>query len=124
EVRLDGQPVIGFEVFRAWGEGALEVADGAREAVAGLQQKYPQIRIAEINSVQDKEVRESFRASMIMLIEGGLLAIIVVWFFLRDFRATIISATALPLSIIPTFWALHLFGFSMNTLTMLALSLV
>jgi multidrug efflux pump subunit AcrB len=61
---------------------------------------------------------------MTMLIEGAILAILVVWFFLRNVRATLISAIALPLSVIPTFWALHLFGFSMNTLTMLALSLV
>ncbi len=124
EVRLDGKTVIGFEVMRAWGEGALKVADGTREAVKELQEKYPAIQITEINAVQDKEIRDSFHGSMIMLIEGAILAIIVVWFFLKDIRATLISAAALPLSVIPTFWALHIFGFSMNTLTMLALSLV
>ncbi len=124
EVRLDGRMVIGFEVMRAWGEGALKVADGARAAVKELQKKYPSIHITEINAVQDKEIRDSFKGSMIMLVEGAVLAILVVWFFLKDIRATLISATALPLSVIPTFWALHLFGFSMNTLTMLALSLV
>ena len=61
---------------------------------------------------------------MEMLLEGAMLAIIVVWFFLRDMRATLISAAALPLAVIPTFWALHMFGFSMNFLTMLALTLV
>ena len=124
EVRLDGKPVIGFEVFRAWGEGALEVADGARAAVEELKRKYPNIQVSEINAVQDKEIRDSFHQAMTMLVEGAILAIIVVWFFLKDIRATLISATALPLSVIPTFWALHIFGFSMNTLTMLALSLV
>ncbi|MEO6367291.1 MAG: efflux RND transporter permease subunit, partial [Steroidobacteraceae bacterium] len=124
EVRLDGKPVIGFQVMRAWGEGALKVADGTREAVKKLQAKYPNIQATEINAVADKEIRESFHGSMIMLVEGAILAIIVVWFFLRDIRATFISAAALPLSVIPTFWALHIFGFSMNTLTMLALSLV
>ena len=124
EVRLDGKPVIGFQVMRAWGEGALKVADGTRAAVEELKRKYPNIQITEINAVQDKEIRESFHASMLMLVEGAILAILVVWFFLRDMRATLISATALPLSVIPTFWALHVFGFSMNTLTMLALSLV
>ncbi|MEO6078384.1 MAG: efflux RND transporter permease subunit [Steroidobacteraceae bacterium] len=124
EVRLDGKPVIGFAVMRAWGEGALKVADGTRVAVKKLQEKYPAIRITEINAVADQETRKSFHGSMIMLVEGAILAIIVVWFFLRDIRATLISAAALPLSIIPTFWALHIFGFSMNTLTMLALSLV
>ena len=121
---LDGKPVIGFQVMRAWGEGALKVADGTREAVQQLMVKYPNIKITEINSVDDKNIRQSFHGSMIMLIEGAVLAIIVVWFFLRDIRATLISATALPLAVIPTFWALHIFGFSMNTLTMLALSLV
>ncbi|MET0280575.1 MAG: efflux RND transporter permease subunit, partial [Steroidobacteraceae bacterium] len=124
EVLLNGKPVIGFEVYRAWGEGALKVADGARAAVAKLQAKYPHIQVTEINAVNDKEIRESFHGSMTMLVEGAILAIIVVWFFLRDVRATLISAAALPLSVIPTFLALHLFGFSMNTLTMLALSLV
>ena len=124
EMLLDGKPVIGFRVLRAWGEGALEVADGARVAVEQIRTKYPHIQITEINSVQDKEIRESFRGSMIMLVEGAILAVIVVWLFLRNMRATLISAAALPLSVLPTFWALHLFGFSMNTLTLLALSLV
>ena len=121
---LDGKPVIGFRVMRAWGEGAVEVADGAREAVQELQRRYPHVKIVEINNIQDRLVRQSFRNSMTMLVEGALLAVIVVWLFLRDMRATLISATALPLAIIPTFWALHVFGFSMNTLTMLALMLV
>ena len=121
---LDGTPVIGFRVMRAWGEGSVEVADGARKAVEELRARYPQIKITEINNIADKEVRQSFRNSMIMLLEGGILAIIVVWLFLRDIRATLISAAALPLAVIPTFWALHTFGFTMNTLTMLALTLV
>jgi multidrug efflux pump subunit AcrB len=124
EMLLDGKPVIGFRVLRAWGEGALEVADGARAAVEQIRTKYPHIEITEINAVQDKEIRESFKGSMIMLVEGAILAVIVVWLFLRNMRATLISAAALPLSVLPTFWALHIFGFSMNTLTLLALSLV
>ena len=124
EVRLDGKPVIGFRVFRAWGEGALKVADGSRAAVKELQARYPQIQLSEIDAVADQNIRNQFRESMTMLLEGALLAIVVVWFFLRNMRATLISAAALPLSVIPTFWALHTFGFSMNMLTMLALSLV
>jgi multidrug efflux pump subunit AcrB len=120
---LDGKPVIGFEVQRAWGEGALQVADRTREAVKELQQKYPNIQLTELYT-QAEYVRDSFHSSMVMLAEGALLAILVVWFFLRDIRATLISAVALPLAIIPTFWALKMFGFSMSTMTMLALSLV
>ncbi|HXR51260.1 MAG TPA: efflux RND transporter permease subunit, partial [Steroidobacteraceae bacterium] len=120
---LDGKQVIGFEVMRAWGEGALQVADRTREAIKELKKKYPNIHITELYT-QAEYIRESFHSSMMMLVEGALLAILVVWLFLRDIRATLISAVALPLAIIPTFWALHIFGFSMNTLTMLALSLV
>ena len=69
-------------------------------------------------------IQESFDASMEMLIEGAILAIIVVWLFLRDWRATLVSAVALPLSIIPTFWAIWVLGYTLNILTLLALSLV
>jgi multidrug efflux pump subunit AcrB len=69
-------------------------------------------------------VRESYRSSMEMLIEGAILAIFVVWLFLRDWRATIISASALPLAIIPTFLGMALMGFTLNLLSLLALSLV
>ena len=120
---LDGKPVIGFEVMRAWGEGALQVADRTRAAVEALQKKYPNIKVTELYT-QAEYVRDSFHSSLEMLVEGALLAILVVWFFLRDIRATLISAVALPLAIIPTFWALKIFGFSMSTMTMLALSLV
>jgi multidrug efflux pump subunit AcrB len=120
---LDGKPVIGFQVMRAWGEGALQVADRTREAVKTLQEKYPQIKVTEIYS-EVESIRASYHDSMLMLVEGAILAIIVVWLFLRDMRATLISAAALPLAIIPTFWALHIFGFSLNTMSMLALSLV
>jgi multidrug efflux pump subunit AcrB len=121
---LDGKSVIGFRVMRAWGEGSVEVADGTRVAVKELLRRYPQIKITEINNVADSEVRASFRNSMTMLIEGAFLSIIVVWIFLRDIRATLISAAALPLAVIPTFWALHVLGFTLNTLTMLSLTLV
>ena len=70
-------------------------------------------------------VRESYKDSMLMLFEGALLAIIVVWLFLRDWRATFVSSIALPLSVLPTFWVLHyVFGYTLNVMTMLALSLV
>ena len=80
-------------------------------------------KFAEASS-QVGYIQESFDASMEMLIEGAILAIIVVWLFLRDWRATAVSAVALPLSIIPTFWAIWVLGYTLNILTLLALSLV
>jgi multidrug efflux pump subunit AcrB len=109
--------------MRAWGEGALQVADRTREAVEQLRKKYPHVKVTELYS-EVENIRSSYHGSMMMLLEGAILAVLVVWFFLRDIRATLISAVALPLAIIPTFWALQIFGFSMNELTMLALSLV
>jgi multidrug efflux pump subunit AcrB len=120
---LDGKPVIGFEVVRAWGASALDVADESRAAVERLSKQYPNVTFKEVSSTVDF-IRRSYEASMEMLIEGAFLAVIVVWVFLRDWRATIISAAALPLAIIPTFWVMHLLGYTLNILTMLALSLV
>jgi multidrug efflux pump subunit AcrB len=120
---LDGKRVIGFQVVRSWGAGALEVAEGTRQAVAKLQAANPHIRITELNSTVEY-IRESFVSSMEMLFEGALLAIAVVWLFLRDMRATLISAVTLPLAIIPTFAAMYLLDYSLNLLTLLALSLV
>ena len=119
----NGQAVVAFSVWRAWGESAIGVADEARAAVARLQRQYPQVKFAEINSTVE-EARQSFYDSLEMLLEGALLAIIVVWLFLRDWRATFISATALPLAVIPTFWAIYALGFTLNMLSLLALSLV
>lgn len=120
---LDGKPVIGFEIVRAWGASALDVAESSREAVARLSAQYPHVKFTEVSSTV-AYIRESYNASMVMLVEGAILAIIVVWIFLRDWRATIVSAAALPLAIIPTFWLMHMLGYTLNILTLLALSLV
>jgi multidrug efflux pump subunit AcrB len=120
---LNGQPVIGFEVVRAWGASALDVAEESRAAVERLSKQYPNVTFKEVSSTVDF-IRSSYHSSMEMLFEGALLAVIVVWVFLRDWRATLISAAALPLAIIPTFWVMHLLGYTLNILTLLALSLV
>ncbi|HEY3518184.1 MAG TPA: efflux RND transporter permease subunit, partial [Gammaproteobacteria bacterium] len=120
---LDGEPVIGFQIVRSWGASALDVAKEARATVERLKQEYPNVTFAEASSTVGY-IQESFNASMEMLVEGALLAILVVWLFLRDWRATAVSAIALPLSIIPTFWAIWALGYTLNILTLLALSLV
>jgi multidrug efflux pump subunit AcrB len=120
---LDGKPVIGFEVVRAWGASAIGVAESSREIVERMGKQYPGVKFKEVSSTVDF-IRKSYASSMEMLFEGALLAVIVVWVFLRDWRATFISAAALPLAIIPTFWAMHLLGYTLNVLTLLALSLV
>jgi multidrug efflux pump subunit AcrB len=120
---LNGKPVIGFEIIRTWGASALDVAKEARKTVDELAKQYPNVKFAEASSTVNY-IQESYDSSMEMLIEGALLAIAVVWLFLRDWRATAVSALALPLSILPTFWAIWYLGYTLNILTMLALTLV
>ncbi len=119
----NGTSVVGFEVVRAWGASALDVAKDAREVVERLKLEYPDVTFAEASSTVEY-IQTSYNASIEMLIEGALLAVFVVWVFLRDWRATLISAAALPLSIIPTFWVIYEFGYTLNILTLVALTLV
>jgi multidrug efflux pump subunit AcrB len=120
---LNGKPVVGFEVTRSRGAGDIEVGEGVRKALDELRLTHPDIEFTEaFNFVIP--VQDEFEGSMTMLYEGSLLAVLVVWLFLKDWRATLISAVALPLSIIPTFWGMYYFGFSLNVISLLALSLV
>ena len=120
---LDGKPVVGFEITRTRGAGEVDVAAGVRAQVQKLRDTHPEITITEaFNFVEP--VQEGFDGSMLLMVEGAVLAVIVVWFFLRDWRATLVAAVALPLSVIPTFAVMYAFGFSLNTVTLLSLSLV
>ena len=120
---LNGQPVVGFEIVRTRGAGVTEVAALVRSELDRLRAEHPDITIHEAFNFVDP-VQDSFDGSMLLLYEGAALAVLVVWLFLRDSRATFVAATALPLSAIPTFGAMYLFGFSINTVTLLSLSLV
>ena len=120
---LNGQPVIGFEITRSKGESEVDVEKGVVEALDKLKAAHPDIKITEaFNFV--KPVVDNYKGSMSLLYEGAILAILVVWLFLRDWRATIIAATALPLSILPALIGMYYFGFTLNTVTLLAMSLV
>jgi multidrug efflux pump subunit AcrB len=120
---LDGREVVGFEVFRTKGASEVTVASGVRLAVAELQGRFPQVRLTQAID-NAAPVAENFRGSMELLYEGALLAVLVVWWFLRDWRATLVAAAALPLSVIPTFLGLQYFGYTLNTVTLLSLALV
>ncbi|MFA5984029.1 MAG: efflux RND transporter permease subunit [Methylococcaceae bacterium] len=120
---LDGQPVIGFDIIRNKGTSEVTVATAVRAALAGFSAEHPQVQIREaFNTTQP--VEDNFTGSMHLLYEGALLAVVVVFLFLRDWRATLVAAVALPLSILPTFAAMWYFGFSLNIISLLALALV
>ena len=120
---LNGQPVVGFEITRARGAGEVDVAKGVVKALGELRVAHPDVTLTEAFNFVDPVI-ENFDGSMILLIEGAILAVLVVWAFLREWRATFVSAVALPLSAIPTFAVMHWMGFSLNTVTLLSLSLV
>ncbi|MBO9645078.1 MAG: efflux RND transporter permease subunit, partial [Pseudacidovorax sp.] len=120
---LDGKPVIGFEISRSRGASEVEVGDGVQKALDKLQADYPHLTLQRTFDFVDI-ARGEYDSSMRLLYEGALLAVVVVWLFLRDWRATIVSAVALPLSVIPAFIGMYLLGFSINIITLLALSLV
>lgn len=120
---LDGKPVVGFEIVRARGAGEIEVTTGVRAALQELKAARPDIAITEAFNFVDP-VQENYEGSMHLLYEGAALAVLVVFLFLRDWRATLVSATALPLSVIPAFAVMHWFGFTINVVTLLSLSLV
>ena len=120
---LDGAPVVGFEITRARGAGEIEVAEGVRAALDTLKQQHPGITIAEAFNFVDPVV-ENYQGSLWLLFEGAVLAVLVVFLFLRDWRATLVSAVALPLSVVPTFAVMFLMGFTFNIVTLLSLSLV
>ncbi|BBI98919.1 acriflavin resistance protein [Ferrigenium kumadai] len=120
---LNGREVVGFEISRARGYGEVEVAGGVAKVLERLKADHPDVVITEAFNFVDP-VAENYEGSMHLLYEGAALAVLVVLAFLRNVRATVVAATALPLAVIPTFAVMYLMGFSINVVTLLSLSLV
>ncbi|QLE08356.1 efflux RND transporter permease subunit [Pseudoalteromonas shioyasakiensis] len=119
----NGEKVIAFEMTRAWGYGEIDVSEAVRAAVKKLQKEHPFIHFNEEFNFVEPTI-ENYNSSIGMLYEGILLAVVVVFVFLRNWRTTIITAVSLPLSIIPTFALIEVMGFTLNIVTLLAISLV
>jgi multidrug efflux pump subunit AcrB len=120
---LDGKPVVGFEVARSRGESEVAVGAAVHRALDQLKAQRPDLQLTQAFDFVTP-VQEEYEGSLKLLYEGAILAVIVVWLFLRDWRATFVSAVALPMSVIPAFVGMYLLGFSINVVTLLALSLV
>ena len=121
--KVRDREVVNFGMSRAKGASDVTVFAAAEEEIAAIEAENPGIHFIPLfNTVEYTE--EQYTSSMRAMIEGAILAVVVVFFFLRDWRATAISAVAIPLSAIPTFWFMDLLGFNLNTLSLLALGLV
>ncbi len=120
--RFDGNPVVTFAVFRAKGASEVSVAETVAKTLDKVRAANPDVSISLINDLV-YFTYGNYEAAIHTLMEGALLAVAVVLLFLRNWRATLISALALPLSAVPTFWVMDLLGFSLNLVSFLALTL-
>ncbi|HXV00194.1 MAG TPA: efflux RND transporter permease subunit, partial [Caulobacteraceae bacterium] len=120
---LDGRPVVGFEVSKTKTSSEVTVEDEVDATIAKIEHENPGLKVHKIVSRVDS-TRAGFTATVHTLLEGMALAALVVWLFLRDWRATAITAIAMPVSLIPTFVFMSLVGFSLNVVTLLGLTLV
>ena len=120
--RLNGEPVVTFSVFRAKGASEVSVKETVVKQLDILRATYPDVQILPIDDLV-YFTQGNYDAAIDTLIEGALLSVIVVFLFLRNWRATLISAVALPLSAVPTFWIMDMLGFSLNLVSFLALTL-
>ena len=120
---LDGRPIVAFAISRGKGASDAAVAAAVAEKITELRRTYPDVEFKQLDSMVNYTLG-AYKSTMKTLIEGAILAIAVVFVFLRDWRATVISAIALPLSIIPAFWAIAAAGFSLNLVSLLAITIV
>ncbi len=121
--RLNGRPATTFGVIKAKGYSDVSVDDGIQAEIAKIRAENPQVKLTQIFTTVDY-TKQTYRSAMSALLEGSILAVLVVYLFLRNTRATLISALAIPLSAIPTFMFMQWMGFTLNSISLLALSLV
>ncbi|HEV8408641.1 MAG TPA: efflux RND transporter permease subunit, partial [Sphingomicrobium sp.] len=121
--KLDGRQVISFNVTRSKGASDVSVYDAVWKELHSIEKADPRVRFSEINNSVEY-TKNQYKSAMEGLLEGAILAVLVVLVFLRDIRATAISALAIPMSAIPAFWFMSLLGINLNGLSLLAMSLV
>jgi len=120
---MNGRQVLSFSISKAKGYSDVTVYDEALKAIDKLRKENPKIKFTQLFTTVDY-VKGQYHSAIDAMVEGAVLAVFVVFLFLRDWRATVISALAIPLSAIPTFWFMDVMGFTLNGLSLLALSLV
>ncbi len=122
-VKFNDREVASFDVQVAKGGSEVATMDKVTAEIAKISKENPKVRI-QLTDDNVKYTRSTYRSSIDSLFEGAILAVLVVFIFLRDWRATLISALAIPLSCIPAFFFMDVMGFTLNSLSLLALSLV
>ena len=121
--RLNGRDATTFGVYKAKGFSDVAVLDAVHQELGKISKENPQVTLTQVFSTVDY-TKKTYDSALSAFLEGSVLAVLVVWFFLRDTRATLISALAIPLSAIPTFAFMQWMNFTLNSISLLALSLV
>jgi multidrug efflux pump subunit AcrB len=121
--RLNGRPSTTFAVYKSKGSSDVAVLERVETALGRIGKEFPLVQMKQVFTTVEY-TQEMYDSAIRALLEGALLAVVVVWFFLRDWRSTAISALAIPLSAIPTFAFMQWMGFTLNQVSLLALSLV
>jgi multidrug efflux pump subunit AcrB len=121
--KMNGRQVVTFMIQRAKGSSEVTAYDNAWKELKKLEKENPKVHFSEVFNTTDY-TKSQYRSAMEGLVEGAILAVLVVLLFLRDIRATAISALAIPLSAIPAFWFMSLMGISMNFMSTMAMGLV
>ena len=120
--RLNGEQVVTFAVFRAKGASEVSVAETVNATLDQVRKDHPEVQLKLVDETVFYTYG-NYEAALSTLLEGALLAVLVVLAFLRNWRATLITAVALPLSAVPTFWVMDMLGFSLNLVSFLAVTL-
>jgi HAE1 family hydrophobic/amphiphilic exporter-1 len=122
--RLNGQPNVTVEVIRQSGANTIAVIEGVKERLAALRAQLPTDLKVEIIRDQSNYIYQALHEIQTHLVLGSILACLVVLLFMRNWRATIIAAVAIPASVIAAFGMMKALGFTLNSVTMLALVLM
>jgi multidrug efflux pump subunit AcrB len=120
--RFNGEPVVALGIKRAKGASDVVVAAAVQKRIDEVKAAHPDVDLRLIDTSVEF-TKGNYEAAISTLFEGAILAVIIVLLFLRDFRATVIAAISLPLSIFPAFWAMDILGFSLNMVSFLAITL-
>ncbi len=121
--RLDGRPATTFGVLKAKGASDVATLKQVEAELAKISSENPSVHLRQVFTTVDF-TKQQYHASIEALIEGALLAVAIVYLFLRDWRATGIAALAIPLAALPTFAFMQWFGFTLNQMSLLALCLI
>jgi hydrophobic/amphiphilic exporter-1 (mainly G- bacteria), HAE1 family len=121
--RLNGADAVSFSVRKQSGANTVEIADRVQSTLARLAPNFPALQIRPVHNDADF-IKENVRDVRNHIFFGGLMAVLIIFVFMRDWRSTLISALALPTSVIATFFFMWAVGFTINMMTLMALSLV